>query len=188
MPNAARSVGASSPLLGETEENFEFAPLMRALHESYTVGTEPGALAEKETEPNANVLRAKAIAQSSRIAAFMRFHDPATVPFQTVQAWEGVVEEIVGDSISVRLADKTVPSLSESFAEISLSEIDEEDRHLLRPGAVFYWVVGYEQRPSGRMTTGFIRFRRSPAWTQRKIKDVEKKANDLFRRFTPSGP
>lgn len=172
----------------EDQERARFAPLLRTLKESYSDGTENEFKVEKSTSPNANVLRAQAIAQSSRIATFMTFHEPTTYPYTTVQASEGVVEDVSSEDVNVRIIDKTEPARPESFTQLSFDQIDDEDRDLVRPGAVFYWVIGYELRPSGKKTTSFIRFRRSPMWTKSNIKDVERKANELFQRFQNSQP
>jgi hypothetical protein len=78
------------------------------------------------------------------------------------EMWEGVVEEIYDTYFVGQLVSKTISNTYE-VAEIYRSEISPADASLLRRGAVFYWTIGYEERPSGqRYRSSMIRFRRLP--------------------------
>lgn len=100
-----------------------------------------------------------------------------------VQFWEGVVLDVGDDEITVQLIDKT-NGTPDCEAILSISEVDDEDKDLVREGAVFYWHVGYEMRPSGRKRSSMIRFRRMPAWTTTDLKRVEKRADELLKRLS----
>ena len=102
----------------------------------------------------------------------------------SVQAWEGEVLGINGESFSVKLSDKTDRSAQDTFTEIDLSEIDRDDLDLVRPGAIFYWYVSYELRASGKKRSSMMRFRRMPAWTADDLKRTEAYADDLFSSLT----
>ena len=54
--------------------------------------------------------------------------------------------------------------------------MDPEDLDLLEPGAVFYWNIGYRDRPSGRERISTIRFRRLPVWTADELKVADQEA------------
>lgn len=101
----------------------------------------------------------------------------------SVQSWEGVVEEVLheDEKVYVKLIDKTDRSASDSFAYVPLDQFDPEDADLIVPGAIFYWYVGYETRPSGRKRSSMIRFRRVPAWTASDLKRTEAEADELFK-------
>lgn len=103
--------------------------------------------------------------------------------FKTIQQWQGVVEEINTDSITVKLYDKTGES-SQALAEIYLNEISESDKPYLRPGAIFYWHVGYSDCVSGQRTKASrIIFRRLPQWSKKEIEsslDEATKTVDLI--------
>jgi len=98
--------------------------------------------------------------------------DPSTQDqIISLQKWEGYVTKISKDSILVRLIDLT-EGRPEEEAEIPLEEISEEDKDLIREGAVFYWNIGYKDSKSGQRTrVSIIRFQRLPKW-RKKEKDV----------------
>lgn len=102
--------------------------------------------------------------------------------FQLLQFWEGRVDELVNEGIVAIIRDKTNPSNPEEEATILLEEISDEDIDLVRPGAVFYWSIGYEDAPSRRRISQ-IRFRRLPGWTKREIIESEKKAKEFSSLF-----
>lgn len=78
------------------------------------------------------------------------------------EMWEGVVEEVFDTYFVADLESKTLYGTRE-VAEIYTCEVSLADRELLRPGAVFYWSIGYEDRPSGqRVRSSILRFRRLP--------------------------
>ncbi|WP_155942703.1 hypothetical protein [Pseudoxanthomonas suwonensis] len=122
----------------------------------------------------------RALQASSQLLASRRVDVVSGVD---VQFWEGIVLDVEDDEITVRLTDKT-SGQPDCEASLSLSEVDEEDRDLVREGAVFYWHVGYEMRPSGRKRSSMIRFRRMPAWTKTDLKRVENRADELFKRLS----
>jgi len=98
--------------------------------------------------------------------------------FIALQKWEGYVTEVGQDTFHARL----IPLLGEGSdleAEIWIEEIDGEDRTLLQPGAIFYWSIGYLDRPSGRQRTSIIRFQRLPVWTKRELEAARAEAAKL---------
>lgn len=104
--------------------------------------------------------------------------------FQLLQSWEGRVEEIKGEDFIATLLDKTDPTNPEEGVELSLHEVSEEDQNLVRPGAVFYWSIGYEDSPGfPRQRISKIRFRRLPGWTKQEVKTAEEKANEYSSLF-----
>ena len=88
--------------------------------------------------------------------------------FIALQKWKGYVTEVGQDTFHARL----IPLLGEGpdlHAEIWIEEMEEEDRAFIEPGAIFYWSIGYLDRPSGRQRTSIIRFQRLPTWTKREL-------------------
>lgn len=89
------------------------------------------------------------------------------------QKWEGVVIEIKKDTFTARLFDKTINSPEEE-AEIFISDVSEDDRSLMKAGAVFYLSVGYTIKKSGQRIRGpIIKFRRVPAWTRKELREID---------------
>lgn len=103
---------------------------------------------------------------------------PPQIFFNALQKWEGVVTEVRQDTFLSRLVPM-VGEGSDQEAEIYVEEIDQEDRELIELGAVFYWTIGYLDRPSGRMRASAIRFRRLPVWTRRELQIAKIEAAKL---------
>ena len=111
------------------------------------------------------------------------FPDPFSPPsftdsFKAIQKWEGYVIEVYEETFLARL----IPILGEGAdqeAEIYIEEVEPVDQVLIEPGAVFYWSIGYLDKPSGRHRDSYIRFRRLPAWTRRELKAAGEKAKML---------
>ncbi len=105
--------------------------------------------------------------------------EPRQSAFLSLQKWEGVVLEVLSASFLTRLFDLTRTG-SDEEAEFSLDDVSEEDRPLIRPGAIFYWNIGYHTSYSGQRTrTSIIRFRRLPAWTREEIEAAKREAERL---------
>jgi hypothetical protein len=98
--------------------------------------------------------------------------------FLTMQKWEGHVIEVGQDTFWARLV-RTTGGGPDQEAEIYISEIDQEDRILIEPGAVFYWSIGYLDRPSGRIRASILRFRRLRPWSKHELEAAEIEAQRL---------
>lgn len=99
--------------------------------------------------------------------------------FISLQKWEGIVLDVMDHAFLARLIDLTQKGTDEE-AEFSFDEISEEDKPLIRSGAIFYWNIGYHTSYSGQRTrTSLIRFRRLPAWTQREIDAAKREAERI---------
>jgi hypothetical protein len=89
------------------------------------------------------------------------------VTFSPIQEWEGFVSEI-GDEVFTGLlvdltAKKTRP---EEKMEFPISDLSEDDKSLLREGAIFRWSIGYQKQHGTKKRVSQIVFRRLPAWTR----------------------
>jgi hypothetical protein len=99
--------------------------------------------------------------------------------FISLQKWQGIVIDVMDDAFLARLIDLTQKGTDEE-AEFSFDEISEEDKPLIRSGAIFYWNIGYHTSYSGQRTrTSLLRFRRLPAWTQREIDAAKREAERI---------
>lgn len=107
---------------------------------------------------------------------------PVTLPVRissvVLQKWEGFVIAVDAETFTARLTTLTGDE-GDQVAEIYNDEIDDEDRALLEPGAVFYWSIGYLDKPSGRERFSQIRMRRLPAWSAAELRAAEKRAKEL---------
>lgn len=69
--------------------------------------------------------------------------------FISLQKWRGMVIENNGDTFLAKLTDLNGKAPDEE-AEILISEVSEDDKKLLQPGAVFYWNIGYHTTSYGQ--------------------------------------
>ncbi|VAW30993.1 hypothetical protein MNBD_CHLOROFLEXI01-5068 [hydrothermal vent metagenome] len=98
--------------------------------------------------------------------------------FSVIQKWEGTVIEVADDTLIAEL--KTIVGGEDDLiAEIIKEEVDTDDLALMKPGAVFYWSIGYLKQPSGTMRVSLIRFRRLPIWRKRQLQKAITEATKL---------
>jgi hypothetical protein len=84
-----------------------------------------------------------------------------------LQKWEGRVQKLTRDGFIALLTDLTGFGPDEE-AEFDEDDVSSVDRPLIKPGAVFYWSLGYRDSTTGqRSRESVIRFRRLPQWSQR---------------------
>lgn len=109
---------------------------------------------------------------------------PGSSPVYTTvcQKWQGWVLQVDKDTFTARLVSTLGEYIDHEFiAEIPCDQVDAEDQLLLFPGAVFYWSIGYYERPSGRVRFSSIRMRRLPQWSPADLAHSEKAAEELGR-------
>lgn len=178
MPGLATPAETSAALLRSMEEHFapttyvpDFIPATRASKtfdryfgpattSGVTVGTTeaPSIVKASSYEVRRRPLkehRATPVSRPRRIPRLGRFH--------ALQRWEGKVVNSNGETFLAGLTDLSLPGPAEE-AEFELSDVAAADHPLIRPGAIFYWSVGYYDSPAGqRSRSSRIRFRRLPA-------------------------
>lgn len=104
--------------------------------------------------------------------------------FQCLQAWEGVVLQLLEDKHFVaRIVDSSGRERPQDV-ELPLEEIPDADMNLVAEGAVFYWKIGYRTAAHGQKSrTSEIRFRRLPRWTQAELDEAHSQAEELAHGF-----
>jgi hypothetical protein len=107
--------------------------------------------------------------------------DPKSMPtFSPLQEWEGYVTEICDETFIAHLVDLTArKTRAEEQIEIELDEISDDDRELLRPGAIFRWSIGYQKHHGTKKKVSQIVFRRLPAWIRSELEAAKNEANEL---------
>lgn len=103
--------------------------------------------------------------------------------FEPIQEWEGYVVFVEQERFQARLLDLTEGAKSEQEqAVFHVDDVSDDDRPLLKPGAIFRWSLGYERSVSGsRRKVSSIVFRRLPIWTEKEIAESRRQAEDLLR-------
>ncbi|MCP5274914.1 MAG: hypothetical protein H6936_08715 [Burkholderiales bacterium] len=106
------------------------------------------------------------------------------INFTMLQQWEGRVISVSKDSFVAIISNRTDSQKPQEEIEIELNEIPHDDTNLIRPGAFFYWSIGYEDGPGiPRQRVSRIRFRRLPKWTKREINQARNQAKVFSNLF-----
>lgn len=104
--------------------------------------------------------------------------------FRLLQLWEGTVTKLTGEDFSALLTDKTCPTNPQEIVVIDREEVPNDDLRLIKPGAIFYWSIGYEDEPGRpRRRISQIRFRRLPGWSRRELERAARRSADLAEVF-----
>lgn len=97
---------------------------------------------------------------------------PSHPSFEVLQRWEGTVLEIGQDDFSARLRDLTNIGIDEETS-LFKEDLSQDDKRLLKPGAIFYLNIGYQTSVTGQRIRGLtIRFKRLPKWSADDILDA----------------
>ncbi len=100
--------------------------------------------------------------------------------FTPLVKWIGRVLRVEHDAFVALVEDQTARRPSEEV-EFERSEITPADEPLLRPGAVFYWTIGYRDRLGGpRTRESVIRFRRLPPPTEEEWTEADAWAEQIL--------
>lgn len=105
-----------------------------------------------------------------------------------LQIWEGTVldvdtcEQVMRVQLHAKMGD--VPPHS---AEIELQWVNEQDRELVQPGAVFYLTLFKVTTRGGSIQNAQeLRFRRRPAWSETQIRRIEEDVDMLHQTMRPA--
>jgi hypothetical protein len=99
--------------------------------------------------------------------------------FKLLNEWEGHVIECSSDEFLAAIKDLTNKEYPDEEVVFNLEEVAESDRSLIKPGAVFYLLIGYKDQHGTRERSSMIQFRRLPAWTKQELTKIKKEAKDI---------
>jgi len=138
---------------------------------------------QERAYPDGTSYASRARHSESFAQSFRRREETKTSP---IQLWEGVVTsvDLSAQIMSVILTDKfgAVPQHS---ADIELEWVPDQDRDLIKPGAVFYLTLFKEKSYGGSITNSqTLSFRRFPSWNQRQVDRVRANASEMFKAIT----
>lgn len=99
-----------------------------------------------------------------------------------IQTFEGrVINVIDGEVMDVILVDKT-GCMPDHEATIELQWVSDQDRDLVKLGAIFYLSLYKQRSQSGSIRNSEeIRFRRLPSWSHNSIDGIRTKADELLK-------
>jgi hypothetical protein len=110
-----------------------------------------------------------------------------TSSLHTRQLWEGKVTAVGSGEFVAIVQDRTDPKNGDEEVVFGIEEVSDADHSLLKAGASFYWVIGFERTPAGQQkNVSMICFRRLPALSQSPLSRAEKRANELLSLLRPT--
>lgn len=100
-----------------------------------------------------------------------------------LEVWEGTVISVDQAAGEIKVVlDAKMGKMPRHTGEVDLEWVAEQDRDLVRPGAVFYLTLFKRSKPSVENAQE-LRFRRRPSWTAKQIKNIEAGAEALASKF-----
>lgn len=124
-------------------------------------------------------------ARKNVVSPLIRLHGP-TLEFRktkVLQQWEGVVLELLTDSLRADLSDLTNPSRPREIVEIPTADFPDADLPSLIPGCVFYWIMGYIIEAGQKSRVSELRVRRNPRWSHNEIETLKSEGETLYQQF-----
>jgi hypothetical protein len=104
--------------------------------------------------------------------------------FSPLQEWEGFVNEIGVDCFTGLLVDLTAKKTrAEEQMEFPISDLSEDDRSLLREGAIFRWSIGYQTQHGTKKRVSQVVFRRLPVWTRSDFEESNQKVKEIVENI-----
>ena len=101
-----------------------------------------------------------------------------------LQIWEGTVIEVDNAAKIMRvLLDAKIGNMPRHSGEIDLEWVSEQDRNLVRPGAVFYLTLFKRTKRGSIENSQELRFRRRPSWSAAQLEQIEANASMLLSKM-----
>lgn len=101
-----------------------------------------------------------------------------------LQIWEGTVLQVDDGSRAMHvILDAKMQQVPRHTADIDLEWVSEQDKDLVRPGAVFYLTLFKRTKRGSIENAQELRFRRRPAWSPTQLKHIEEDASELIAKM-----
>src|SRR5262249_39394679 len=104
------------------------------------------------------------------------------IGFVTEQRWQGYVTEVTVEAFHGIVFDTKIAD--QSFfetAEFAVCDVAELMRPLIKPGAIFFWDIGFEVEASGqRVRRSIVSFPMIPVHTKQQLNDAQQRAKKRF--------
>jgi hypothetical protein len=123
------------------------------------------------------------LVERKKAPVFFIQSEPSGERSVSLQKWQGIVLRVNKDTFIAKLVNITDKGYDEE-AEFDYTEVTEEDLKLVRPGAMFYWSIGYSHSITGqRRRFSDIRFRRLPVLGDKQIEVAKRDARHIKRNI-----
>lgn len=103
-----------------------------------------------------------------------------------LQKWEGYILSVDDENYEFRavIADKTNSSFADEEVTISQDDLSLSDLKYLKPGAVFYWSIGYAYKGATKRKYSDIHFSRLKGFSKKASDNAKKEAEELMELFS----
>jgi len=103
-----------------------------------------------------------------------------------MQVWEGTVLGVNREAgVMQVLLDAKIGQMPRHTGEVDLEWVSEQDKDLVRSGAVFYLTLFKRTRQGSIENSQELRFRRRPSWSAAQLKQIEDDAALLYSKMRP---
>jgi len=96
-----------------------------------------------------------------------------------IQKWYGIVKEVSEKSFIADLDDMTNGGTKES-AQFDKNDVEMSERHLIEPGAIFYYYIAYMLKNGTKYKPQVIRFKRPISRQQEEFEKAMARADTMF--------
>ncbi len=143
---------------------------------------------EKNSKTAIDIDKVSDIEPTSTQSLKRRFEPPSLIPWAPtgtdsipLQIWEGTVIQLddVAGSMHVMLNAK-IGQVPRHTADINLEWVTDQDKDLIRPGAIFYLTLFKRTKRGSIENSQELRFRRRPSWSESQLKRIDKDSSKLL--------
>jgi len=162
---------AGTPTSIRPGERLPLTPIERYPETTITLDAGPNTdrLSEKEYDP-----------------PFATVLPPVSADSTPLQIWEGSVSEVDHNAQVMHVVlDAKIGQMPRHTAEIELQWVTEQDRDLVRPGAVFYLTLFKRTKRGSIENAQDLRFRRRPSWSSAQLEEIRREADILLAKMKP---
>ena len=102
--------------------------------------------------------------------------------FNPISEWEGYIDSIEGSEFTVKMVNlESKIEIPTDLATFSMEDVSEDDRHLVKEGAIIRWVIGYERLISGQVRKiSVLHLRRLPVHSDKDYERALIRARELL--------
>lgn len=109
---------------------------------------------------------------------------PTRADSTPLQIWEGTVLEVdISAGVMHVLLDAKMGSVPRHAADIDFEWVSDQDKDLVRAGAIFYLTLFKRTRRGSIENSQELRFRRRPAWSLTQLKRIDEDASKLAAKM-----
>ncbi len=176
-PPTATGLSAPPQQVPLFNDQPRIADLRESIEDTSSEGTDVSESEYDETQQIQQSNKLSLVQESEE--ARLQLQPPPRTAFS--QIWEGRVLDVSRNSMHVLLTAK-IGNVPDHVADIALQWVHDQDIPLVRPGAIFYWVLYKETTRGTIKNSEDFRFRRLPNWTKGQVDEVKADAKRLLSR------